>query len=78
MVVVATVEALRSRVPSLDGWAVLVAAGAVSVALSLVFATEFTSTALIHALRIAVLSWIMAVGGNAWAAKLAGRAGATQ
>ena len=78
VVVVATVEALRSRIPSLDGRAVLVAAGAVSVVLSLLFADAFTGTALVQAARIAVLSWIMAVGGNAWMAKLAGRVGGPQ
>ena len=71
--VVATTEALRARVPALDGWAVLLSA----LGLALVW------TALLHPLatlpdaldagRIAAVAWLLAVGGDSWAAKLAGK-----
>jgi hypothetical protein len=74
IVVVATVEAVRKRVP-FDGWIVLVVAGAVSLALSALFLPAASLPELLEGLRVAVLAWLVAVGGDAWVTKLlAGRA----
>lgn len=74
IVVVATVEAVRKRV-SFDGWIVLVVAGAVSLALSALFLPAASLPELLEGLRVAVLAWLVAVGGDAWVTKLlAGRA----
>jgi len=78
IVIVATVEAMRSRIPSLDGWFVLTIAGLISIILSLLFMTEATTPALLDAARIAVLAWIIAVGGDAWTGKVAKKVGSWQ
>ena len=70
IVVVATVEAVRKRV-SFDGWIVLVVAGAVSLALSALFLPAASLPELLEGLRVAVLAWLVAVGGDAWVSKIA-------
>jgi len=73
IVVVATVEALRKRV-EFDGWIVLVVAGAVSLLMSALVLPATSLPDLLEGLRVAVLAWLVAVGGDAWVTKLlAGR-----
>lgn len=71
VVIVATVEAIRSRVPSLDGWRVLVVAAGVALLLGALFVPSPTPQAILETARIAALSWVIAVGGNAWVARIA-------
>jgi len=73
LVIVATVEAIRTRVPSLDGWRVLVVAAGVAIALCALFIPSATAEAVLQAGRLAALSWLIAVGGNAWVAKIAAK-----
>ena len=72
--IVATTEAIRSRVPRLDGWPVLaVAAGLALAWCALLLPIADVATAL-DAGRIAAVAWLLAVGGDSWVAKLAGKA----
>lgn len=72
VIVVAGVEALRKRV-EFDGWVVLVVAALFALAIAALFLPVNTAEGAIEGLRIASLSWLIAVGGDAWVAKLASR-----
>jgi len=74
-IIVTITEAIRSKFPFLDGWRVLAVAGAAAVVLCVLFMAEPTTASLLDTARVTFLSWVMAVGGNAWASKLAGKAG---
>ena len=76
-IIVAAVEAIRKQVPALDGWRVLLVAAIASLVLSALFMTSATADALLDAARISVLAWVIAVGGNAWVSRLAGKVGGT-
>jgi len=69
IIVVATVEAVRKRV-DFDGWSVLVVAACVSLALSALFLPAASLAELLEGLRVSVLAWLIAVGGDAWVAKV--------
>jgi hypothetical protein len=71
VVIVALVQAIRARVPSLDGWPVLVVAAVAAIAIVGLFMPTLTSASALEAGRIAVLAWLTAVGGDAWATKIA-------
>jgi len=77
-IIVTITEAIRSKFPLLDGWRVLAVAGAAAVVLCVLFMAEPTTASLLDTARVAFLSWVMAVGGNAWMAKLAGKVGGSQ
>lgn len=71
IVVVAAVEAIRSRIPKIDGpWVLLLAAGCSLVVASLFLPLESLLDAL-HAGRVAAISWLLAVGGDSWLVKIA-------
>ena len=74
-IIVTAVEAIRARWPSLDGWRVLLVAGVIAIILGLLSVTDLTAPDILQAARVAVLSWVVAVGGNAWVSKIAGRIG---
>ena len=76
-VIVTIVEALRSKISSIDGWQVWLIAALISLALSLLFATDTTLPTLLESLRTAVLAWLMSIGGNAWVSKIASRIAGT-
>jgi hypothetical protein len=69
VLVVAAVEAVRKRVP-FDGWRVLVVAAGISLAIAALFIPAASMPELLAALRIAAVSWLLAVGGDAWASKI--------
>ena len=68
--IVAIVEALRGRIASIDGWRVLVVAAGVALALAALFAPAYSLAELLAGLRVAVVAWLLAVGGDAWVAKI--------
>ena len=71
--IVATTEAIRARVPKLDGWPVLAVAACLALAwCALLLPIADVQTAL-DAGRIAAVAWLLAVGGDSWVAKLAGK-----
>lgn len=70
VLVVVAVEAIRKQV-SFDGWRVLVVAGVVSLAVAALFLPAYSMADLLEALRLAVVAWLLAVGGDAWVSKLA-------
>jgi hypothetical protein len=72
VVVVAGVEALRKRL-EFDGWVVLLVAALFALAIAALFLPVTTTAGAVEALRVASLSWLIAVGGDAWVAKLAAR-----
>lgn len=72
VVIVAVVEAVRARI-AVDGWRVLVLAGGVAFALAALFAPAYDLASLLEGLRVAVLAWLVAVGGDAWLGKLAAK-----
>jgi len=74
-VVAAAVEAIRSRVPAIDGWKVLLIAGLAAILLGALSVEDGTQADLIAAGRLTAMSWIVAIGGNAWIAKIAGKIG---
>jgi hypothetical protein len=73
IVIAAIVQAIRTQVPSIDGWRVLVVSAIVSIAMGALFLPALTSAAALEAGRVAVLAWLLAVGGDAWAAKIASK-----
>jgi hypothetical protein len=71
VITVAIVEALHKRIAALDGWYVLIVAGVAAIVLTLIFAPAYTMPDLLEAGRIALIAWLLAVGGDAWVAKIA-------
>jgi predicted tellurium resistance membrane protein TerC len=72
--VVATVDAIRSRLPAIDGWRVLALAGAVALVLVFAFAPLQSWADVGPALRQAVLAWLGAIGVTATANRTASHA----
>ena len=72
--IVATTEAIRARVPRLDGWPVLVVSAALALAWCALLHPLPALPDVLDAGRIAAVAWLLAVGGDSWAAKLAGKA----
>ena len=70
IVVVATVEAVRKRIP-FDGWKVLLVSLGVSIAVVALFLQDYTTAGIIDGARVAFVTTLIAVGGDAWAQKLA-------
>lgn len=73
VIVIAAVEAIRQRVPSIDGWRVLVVAAAASLILGAIMLTGHGADMILEAARVSLFAWLIAVGGDAWASKLAGK-----
>jgi hypothetical protein len=73
--VIATIAALRARLPRLDGWAVLVVAGLLSLGLSASSSLPWVDP--MGFTELAVCVWLVAIGVPAAAAKVASHA-ATQ
>jgi len=70
IIVVAAVEAVRARTDRIRGpWVLLLAAGC-SLALAALFLTSTAAADVLHAGRVSVLAWLIAVGGDAWVGKL--------
>jgi hypothetical protein len=76
IVIITAVEAIRARVPRIDGPWVLALSALVSAAIAALFLPPASGADAIYAARIALLAWLIAVGGDAWTAKLASRFGA--
>lgn len=70
IVVVATVEAVRKRIP-FDGWKVLLVSLGVSIAVVALFLQDYTVAGLVDGARVAFVTTLISVGGDAWAQKLA-------
>lgn len=75
IVTVTTVEAIKLRIPSIDGWKILILAGVISLILSFLFTqqSDFNTEYVIHSIRVAILTWIIAVGGDGWVSKIASK-----
>lgn len=73
VIVIATVEAIRSRIPSIDGWRVLVVAAVASLILGAIMLTGYGADMILEGVRVSLFAWLIAVGGDAWASKLAGK-----
>lgn len=67
---VAAIEGIRKRV-KLDGIYVLVAAAAISIAATFLAQMPTTIHSAYEAALIALMSWVIAIGGDAWVAKIA-------
>ena len=75
VVVVAAVEALKAKIPQAEGaWTLALAAGC-TLAIVALFMPLTTGAEALHAGRVAMLAWLVAVGGDKWMSKLAGKAG---
>jgi hypothetical protein len=72
-IVAAAVEAIRSKFPVIDGWVVIALAAALSVAVCWLAGYNGTDFIAIDVFRMAILTCVVAVGGNAWIAKIAGK-----
>jgi len=72
VLVIVTVEAVRKRV-AFDGWRVLLVAAGVSLAIAALFLPAHDLPSVLAQIRIAVAAWLIAVGGDAWVAKIATR-----
>ena len=70
VLVVVAVEAVRKQI-AFDGWRVLAVAAGVSLAVAALFLPAYSMPDLIGALRLALVAWLLAVGGDAWVSKLA-------
>ena len=71
IIIIAAVEAIRSRIPTIDGpWELALAAGC-SVAIAALFLPVTTRPDVLYAGRIAALAWLVAVGGDRWLSKVA-------
>ena len=64
---------LRKRVANLDGWPVLAIAGGVSVLVTGLLLRPADVSSAVDAVNVALLAWLIAVGGDAWIAKIATR-----
>lgn len=73
VVVVPTIEAIRKQVPSLDGWKVLVASFVASLGFAFIALRPEGTTGWADGVGIAVLATVVAVGGDSWVSKLAGK-----
>ena len=73
VLIVAAVEAIRKRVAGLDGWKVLIVAGGVSVLVTGLLLRPADVSGVVDAVNVALLAWLIAVGGDAWIAKIATR-----
>ena len=77
-IIVTIVEAIRKRAPAIDGWRVIALAAAAAIILAFIAVDLSTPINLINVAKTALLSWVMAIGGNAWISKLVGKVGTTK
>jgi hypothetical protein len=73
-VVVSAVEAIRKHVP-FDGWRVPIVAFLSSLIMTALFMRPHDVASVLDTATVALLSAIVAVGGDAWVSKIAGRFG---
>jgi len=77
VLIVTAIAAVQKRVPKLEGWPVLVVAAVLSLVIAALFLPITTVAEAVSAGRVALVSWLFAVGGDAWASKIAGKASTT-
>ena len=72
-IVVPSIEAVRKQIPSIDGWRVLVAGSVIALGFAGLSFRPTTLAGAIDAFGVAVLAVVLAVGGDAWVGKVAGK-----
>ena len=75
VVVAAIVEALRSKISWIDGWRVVVAAFVIAMLVCGLSIQQPSFEAVVGCVRMGLLTGFLAVGGNAWVAKIAAKVG---
>lgn len=78
LIVGAAVAAIRARLPVIDGWRVLLLAAGCAVAMCALFLPVASAADLLHAGRVAVLAWLISVGGTQWVSALVAKIGTTK
>lgn len=73
VIVIALVEAIRRAAPKVDGLYTVLVAGAVSLCVSLA-ATWYQGGPWLRAIPLGLLVAGLAIGGDAWASKVLGKA----